>query len=169
MFPIALDLSKIPLLLIGKGEAFEKRKAQLIDAGAGKLICRESFNAYDLDDVSIVLVAGLDVAASEIIAHEARAEGKLVNVEDMNELCDFTYTAHIRRGDLLIAVSTGGASPTFAKRVRDNIATLFDEKWAGYTQMMKELRQELKAKGGTMKSIMAASEKFLDEKGWFKP
>ena len=168
MFPIALDLSKIPVLLVGAGEAFVRRKVQLEGAGATKLICRESFNAYDLEVVSVVMVAGLAHGEAARVAHEAREAGRLVNVQDVNELCDFYYTAHIRRGDLLIAVSTNGASPTLAKRVRDRIATLFDDKWAGYTEAMKEFRLGLKAQGKSMKAVMAASEKFLDEKGWLK-
>jgi len=168
-YPIALDLTQLPILLIGDGPAFAKRKKQLEEAGAQHLNCRATFAETDLADAVVIMVVGLSYDASKLIADAARAAKKLVNVEDVNELCDFTFTAHIRRGDLLIAVSTNGASPTLAKRVRDNIAHIFDDKWAGYTQAMKELRQQLKAQGKNMRDIMLASEKFLEEKGWLKP
>jgi precorrin-2 dehydrogenase/sirohydrochlorin ferrochelatase len=169
MYPIVLDLSKAAILLIGHGEPFAKRKAQLEAAGASKLLTRGSFNAYDLEAVSVVMVAGLSNEESAHIAAAAREEHKLVNVEDVSELCDFIFTAHIMRGDLLIAVSTGGASPTLAKRVRDVISQRFDEKWTGYTQLIKEFRDSLRAQGKTMKEVAAASEKFIEEKGWLRP
>lgn len=169
MFPISLNLATVPILLVGEGEAFAKRKAQLEAAGATKLVCRNAFNAYDLEVVTVVMVVGFDHDTSSNIVRLAREEGRLVNVEDVPELCDFYFTSFIQRGELMIAVSTNGASPTLAKRVRDRIAHLFDEQWVGYTQVMKELRLQLKAQGHNMKSIMAASEKFLDEKGWLKP
>lgn len=169
MFPIALDLSQVSLLLIGQGPAFDRRKAQLIEAGATRILCRESLNEYDIEHVAVVMVAGLDYAVSSHIAASVREAGKLVNVEDVNDLCDFYFTAHIRRGDLMIAVSTGGASPTLAKRIRDTIGAMFDEKWTGYTAMIKEFRTGLRAKGKTMPEVAAACEEFLDEKGWLKP
>jgi len=169
MFPIALDLSQIPLLLIGQGGAFDKRKAQLVEAGATKLVCRDSLNDYDVENAAVVMVAGLDYDASAQIARIAREAGKLVNVEDVNDLCDFYYTAHIRRGDLMIAVSTGGASPTLAKRIRDLIGSYFDEKWTGYTANIKEFRTGLRAQGKSMHEVAMECEKFIDEKGWLKP
>lgn len=169
MFPVALNLLTLPILLIGEGEAFAKRRAQLEEAGAAFLTCRTHFNEYDLEGAKLVLVAGLSDAESNRIATLARAQKLLVNVEDRNELCDFYYMAQVRRGDLLLAVSTSGASPTLAKRVRDHLSELFDAKWAGYTDDIRHFRDGLRAQGKSMKEIMAASERFLEEKGWFKP
>lgn len=169
MYPIALDMQKTIILLIGKGAAFDRRKAQLLEAGAWHLICREQLEAEDLRTAAVIMVAGLTYEEAKTIAQAARAAGKLVNVEDVSELCDFYYTAHIRRGDLLIAVSTGGASPTLAKRVRDRIALLFDESWDNRTEMMKQLRDQLRAAGKNMKEVAAECEKFLEAKGWLKP
>ncbi len=161
MYPIALDLTKVPIFLTGEGEAFEKRKRQLTEHGATKLVCH-------MEEAAVVMVAGLDSSVSGIIAGDARAAGKLVNVEDVPELCDFYFTSYVRRGDLLIAVSTNGASPTLAKRVREKIAGLFGEEWANHTRVMKELRERLRGEGKSMQEVMAASDAFLDEKGWLK-
>jgi len=168
MYPVAFNLKTLPVLLVGSGDAFAKRKKQLEEAGAAKLKCTENFNEYDLEEVAVVMVAGLPLKDANHIAERVRAAKKLVNVEDVNELCDFYFTAFIKRGDLLIAVSTSGASPTLAKRVRDAIAVRFDDQWAGYTEAAKNFRETMRAKGEGMKAIMAASEKFIDEKGWFK-
>lgn len=169
MYPVALDLKTLPILLVGGGDAFARRKKQMEEAGATQLFTADHFNEYDLEEVAIVMVAGLSYDDSKHIATRARAAKKPVNVEDVNELCDFYFTAHIRRGDLLIAVSTGGASPTLAKRVRDKIASVFDDTWTSRTDLIKNFRDSLRAQGKTMKEVAAASEKFLEEKGWLKP
>ncbi len=178
MFPIALDLKKIPILLIGHGEAFEKRHKQLLEFGAEKLTLRhtdasrypEITAQLDTDlrryDERIVMIVGLPYETSEQIANVARAAGKLVNVEDVNDLCDFYFTANVKRGDLLIAVSTGGASPTLARRVRDYIAKKFGAEWEMRTEKMQNLRNKLKAEGKTIPEVLKASDEFLQEKGW---
>ena len=174
MFPIALDLTRTPIFLIGNGEAFEKRKRQLEEAGVANLY---SCHPGDLSSEAlakeegwhgsvVVMVAGLDRSTSEIIAAQARADKKLVNVEDINDLCDFYFTAHITRGDLQIAISTGGASPTLAKRIRDSLAKRFGPEWESFTEEMKQHRLALRAEGKSMKEVMAASDAWLDQKGW---
>jgi len=166
MYPIALDLKAVPVLLVGKGDAFIKREEKLRAAGAGQLKTSHEFNEYDLEDAAVVMVAGLSYENSRHIAERVRAARKLVNVEDVNDLCDFYFSAQVTRGDLSISISTGGASPTLAKRVRDKVASLFGEEWAGRTQEMKDHRNALRADGKNMKEVAAASEAFLDQKGW---
>jgi len=177
MFPIALDLKKIPILLIGQGEAFEKRHKQLLEFGAAQLtLCHTAEGRYpcleNMDaslrwhDRKIIMVAGLPYETSTQVANAARAAGKLVNVEDVNELCDFYFMANIKRGDLLIAVSTNGASPTLAGKIRDYIGKRFGAEWGAQTEELKNLRNGLKQQGKTMREVMRESEKFLGEKGW---
>lgn len=166
MLPISLNLAAVSLLLVGEGEAFSKRKAQLEQAGASKLICRNAFNAYDLEDVVVVMVVGLDYEMSSYIARLAREEGRLVNVEDVPELCDFYFASFIQRGELTIAVSTNGASPTFARRVRTKIAGIFGEEWAGYLEQAKQMRIRLRGEGKNMQEVMAASEEWLNKQEW---
>lgn len=177
MFPIALNLAVVPILLIGEGEAFEKRKKQLMEGGAKHLTCHScesgnlAFTIKELDsplrgNERIVMIVGLDYSTSEMIANAARTHGKLVNVEDVPELCDFYFTSFVQRGDLTIAVSTNGASPTLASRVREYIAKRFGVEWEGYASEIKQHRLQLKSQGKGMKEVRAESEKFLDEKGW---
>jgi precorrin-2 dehydrogenase/sirohydrochlorin ferrochelatase len=178
MFPIALDLKKTPIFLIGQGEAFEKRHKQLLEFGADQLTLRhtdasrypETTAQLDTDfrryDERIVMVAGLPYETSAQIANASRAAGKLVNVEDVNELCDFYFMANVKRGDLLIAVSTNGASPTLAGKIRDYIGKRFGAEWGAQTEELKNLRNGLKQQGKTMREVMRESEKFLHDKGW---
>lgn len=168
MFPIALDLSRIPVLLVGQGELLQKRLAQLKEAGACNITVIDGGEpgADMITQNNIVMVAGLERAQSEKVASAARAAGKLVNVEDVNDLCDFYFTANIRRGDLLIAVSTGGASPTLARRVRDKIAELFGEEWGARVSELSVLRKDWKASGKSMQDVMRATDAHLKKKGW---
>lgn len=167
MFPIALDLTKINILLIGEGEALEKRHKQLLEYGATNISSLQGeAEAIQKASARIVMVAGLSYEVSKQIAITARTAGKLVNVEDMNELCDFYFTANVKRGDLIISVSTGGASPTLSRRIRDYIAEKFGVEWAERTKEIAKFRTRLKDKGKTIQQVLEASDIFLKEKGW---
>lgn len=169
MFPIALDLSKINILLIGKGSAFKRRYNQLMEYGAEHISLFEGagFEAQIAGhDARVVMIAGLAYEQAKTLADAARTAGKLVNVEDINELCDFYFTASVRRGDLVISVSTGGASPTLARRVRDYIAGIFSTEWEGRTKEIAEFRDNLKKQGKTVQHVLEASDSFLQEKQW---
>lgn len=177
MFPIALDFSKISVLLIGSGAALRHREAQLKEYGADKLSVRHvsdnevrrSQGWYlEFGNNTIIMVAGLPRPISEQIATAARATGKLVNVEDMNDLCDFYFTANVKRGDLVISVSTSGASPTLSRKIRDYIAEKFGKEWEARTKEIAEFRRTLKAQNKTIPEVLMESEKFLAEKGWLK-
>ena len=159
MFPIALDLTKIPVLLIGSGELPTRRRKQLEEAGATQLV-------DNMQDAAIVMVAGLPRDQAQTIVEQAHALGKLVNVEDINDLCDFYFTANVRRGDLVIAVSTSGASPTLARKVRDKIAVIFGKEWAEYVSEMGALRKAWKAQGAGFQQLIDNTERHLKDKGW---
>jgi precorrin-2 dehydrogenase / sirohydrochlorin ferrochelatase len=186
MFPIALDLTRIPVLLAGHGELIERRLTYLDEAQAkrvtvfspkpshalkqlaGSRLIERLPEAGDITQNTIILLAGLPRETAEKMVSWARTVGKLVNVEDVNDLCDFFFTANVRRGDLIIAVSTSGASPTLARKLRDSIATRFGEEWEGRVKEMSSLRKSLKAKGASMREVLEASERYLIEKGWLK-
>ncbi len=166
MYPVALNVAKIPVLLVGKGELVTRRLQMLRDAGAAQVSVQESASSDDIAKHSIIMVAGLPREESTHIAGLARAAGKLVNVEDVNDLCDFYFTANVRRGDLIIAVSTSGASPTLARKIRDYIAGIFDAAWEGRVAEAASKRLEWKKQGKPMQEMMQLSEAYIKEKGW---
>jgi precorrin-2 dehydrogenase/sirohydrochlorin ferrochelatase len=169
MYPIALNLASASILLVGKGPAFARRKAQLEEAGVRRLTAIEAnaVNAGEFAHHAVIMVAGLEREAAEIIAHEARKQKKLVNVEDVNDLCDFYFTAHVNRGDLSIAVSTNGASPTLAKEVRNKVADIFGEEWVDRTQAIKNFRDELRAQGKSIQEVAELCESYIEKQNWF--
>jgi precorrin-2 dehydrogenase / sirohydrochlorin ferrochelatase len=173
MFPIALNISKLPLFLIGEGEAFEKRKIQLTEVGALQFFSchfadwESEYTQAHWQKSPVIMVVGLAREHNEMLVAAAHAHHKIINVEDVMDLCDFYFMSTVRRGDLVIAVSTSGASPTLAKKVRDVIAQRFGAEWSERTQILADMRTKLKASGASMKEIMAKTETFLAEKGWF--
>jgi siroheme synthase-like protein len=156
MFPIALDLTRISIFLTGQGELLTKRRRMLVEYGATQFV-------ENIEHATVVMVAGLPRAEAEKIVEKAHMLGKLVNVEDINDLCDFYFTANIRRGDLIIAVSTSGASPTLARKIRDAIAKQFGEEWGERVAEILHLRKAWKAEG---KNVAEHSERHIKEKKW---
>ena len=83
-------------------------------------------------------IVGLPDDEAAELAALARSERVLVNVEDRPALCDFHSVAEVRRGDLLLTVSTGGASPGLAARIRARLAAEFGPEWADRLALLRE-------------------------------
>ena len=169
MFPLVLDLRRVPVLLVGSGEVLEKRHRQLLEFEAKQVTVMSVVPTQaDIEKHAVVMIAGWSREQSEPIVAMCRAINKLVNAEDITDLCDFYFTSHIRRGHLVIAVSTSGTSPTLAKKVRDMIASTFGPEWTERTHLLAQMRTSLKAAGAGMKEIIEKTEKLLAEKGWLQ-
>ena len=76
-------------------------------------------------------MAGLDEGEARELARRAQAAGVLVNVEDRPSLCDFHVPAIVRRGDLVLTVSTGGRAPGLARLLREWLGRRFGPEWTG--------------------------------------
>lgn len=184
MFPLVLNVAQLPILLAGNNELVLRRLALLDEdkAGCVTVFCehpseelkrRATHRLMEClptqDDIrahTVIMLAGYEPDTAVTIVTWAHANGKLVNVEDVTDLCDFYFTANVRRGDLVIAVSTGGASPTLAKCVRDVISDHFGPEWIERVRVLSDLRNSLKANGAAMKEIVAQTDRVLAEKGW---
>jgi uroporphyrin-III C-methyltransferase/precorrin-2 dehydrogenase/sirohydrochlorin ferrochelatase len=116
-FPVFLDLAGRPCLVIGDGAEAE-RKASLL-ARAGAVVRRSGdFAAELLEDVALVIVAGVPPTVAEAASRAARERGVLVNVVDEPLLCSFIMPAIVDRAPVVIAISTGGAAPGLAAALR---------------------------------------------------
>ncbi|MDE3060330.1 MAG: hypothetical protein KGJ06_04905 [Pseudomonadota bacterium] len=164
MLPVVFDLSRIPVLLAGRGEALAKRRRQLEEYGAVALTVLEGIPAAaDIAAHRLVMLAGLPKEEAGRVAQACRTAGRLLNVEDVNELCDFYFTANVRRGDLVISVSTGGHSPTLAQKIRDWIAAQFSEEWEKRVTEIGQLRRQWKSEG---RNLSSASHEHIARKQW---
>ncbi len=142
LFPVFIKLNQLRTLLIGAGNIGLEKLTAIINNShqADVTIVAESIHpetlgllknhpylkfqqkSYDIDDlkhVDIVFVATNDPALNERIRTDAHRKGLLVNFADKPDLCDFYLGAIVQKGDLKIAISTNGKSPTMAKRLKE--------------------------------------------------
>lgn len=106
---------------------------------------RRPYTTEDLDDHFLVIAATSDNELNRRVYADAEARSMLVNVVDVPELCNFILPAIVRRPPLTFAVSTAGASPALAKRIRNEIAESFGDEYARLAEILDEVREWAKA------------------------
>jgi len=156
-------------LVIGGGVVAERKVASLLEAGAevtvisadtAETILRWSkekviewiprhYQPGDLAEFEIAFVATDDGAVNAQVCKEARKLGVWVNAADDPAHCDFILPSVLRRGDLIIAVSSGGKSPALARTIREELETYFTEEYEFLANLAAEARDELRARGIT--------------------
>jgi precorrin-2 dehydrogenase / sirohydrochlorin ferrochelatase len=116
----------------------------LADADLIELRARP-YRASDLDGCFLVIAATSHTELNRLVHADADALNMLVNVADVPELCNFILPAIFRQGPLAIAISTAGASPALAQRIKHEAARKFDEAYARLAAALQELRPWAKA------------------------
>src|SRR5207248_4426505 len=89
------------------------------------------------------VAATYDLEAQRAVFADAEAAGRPCNVVDVPELCSFIVPALLHRGEVTVAVSTGGASPTLAQRIRDRIAAAIGEEYGRMAALLRDLRPQV--------------------------
>ena len=168
MLPIVLDPNAVAIGLAGAGDGLARRQAML--AGAGVHPVRLAPDAPDeaLRGLTALFVAGLPHHLSQPLAARARLHGVLVNVEDVPALCDFHVPAAVRRGDLLLTVSTGGKAPGLAKLLRQWLDRRLDREWDTHLTEVEDARQSWRAAGHSLAEVSRRTRALVAEKGWLK-
>ncbi|HEX3485248.1 MAG TPA: NAD(P)-dependent oxidoreductase [Micropepsaceae bacterium] len=168
MLPIILDGSKVRAGLAGTGAGFDRRLKVMKAGGVDEPVTfiGRLPTANELATLQILFVAGLDEPTSRSLAAAARQAGLLVNVEDVPELCDFHMPAQIRRGDLLLAISTAGRSPALSRALREHLEIRFGAEWEGRLDEIAALRQAWRAAGVTPDEVSRRTRELLAERGW---
>lgn len=172
-YPIVLDLRGVPVLLVGAGPVGARKLAGLLEAGAAVTVvapaavrevqaaaaegrCRWIARPYRSGDVGgarLVLTATGLAEVDSTVAADARAAGVWVNSADDPERCDFTLPAVLRRGDVVVAVSTGGASPALAGYVRDRVAEVIGPEYGPAAADLRAQRAAVHAGGGSTEAL----------------
>ena len=166
LFPMFMKLEGKRCLVVGAGKVGEPKIDSLIGTGARvHVVALEAsaavqklanegtitlelrpFAPADLNGVFLAVVATASRTLNGSIYREAQQHGVLCNVVDDPEYCDFYYPAIVRRGDLQIAISTNGQSPSLSQRLRQQLERQFGP---GYAQWVAEL-------GETRKLVLAS-------------
>jgi precorrin-2 dehydrogenase/sirohydrochlorin ferrochelatase len=186
MIPLIVDPTRVPIALVGRGRAAERRLELLLEAGAkelavfsdmpsaglaadaGKRLRRRLPDRDELARTGLLWIVDLPIAEAAPLARVARATGCLVNVEDVTAFCDFHNPAQVRRGDLLLTVSTGGKSPGLAARIRGELARSFGPEWAGRLSRIAAKRAAWRRPGRSLDELARLTNRAIDEKGWFR-
>lgn len=163
MLPIVLNQDAVSVGLIGAGEALARRQAMLAEAGITPIPV--SSNAQ-LDGLNVLFVAGLEHDLSEQLVDRARGQGILVNVEDVPHLCDFHVPAAIRRGDLVLTVSTGGQSPGLAKLIREWLERKLGFEWNARLKEMASARATWREQGHAPSEVSRRTRDFVRARDW---
>jgi precorrin-2 dehydrogenase/sirohydrochlorin ferrochelatase len=147
LLPIVLDGTRIRVAVAGRGDGLERRLALLANAGIHSPEVISGAYAVELTGIAVLFVAGLDEVQSTKMVEAGRSAGALVNVEDMPALCDFHVPAQMRRGDLLITISTSGRSPGLSRILRERLESVFGPEWGGILESVATARQEWREQG----------------------
>jgi precorrin-2 dehydrogenase/sirohydrochlorin ferrochelatase len=163
MYPLTVRVNEKRVAVIGGGKVagfkiipLLKQGADIVvispelDANLVKLVEEKKIRWYqreyeksDIKSAFLVVAASSDSILNEQVAEDA-AENQLVNIITNPESGNVHFPAAIHRGLLNIAVSTGGASPKLAKKIRDDIANKYDETYESYLDFLYEVRLKLK-------------------------
>jgi len=152
--------------LSGEGDALGRRAGLLVEAGLKAELLPSDADDSKLAGLKFLFVAGLDGERALSLASRARALGVLVNVEDEPELCDFHVPAIVRRGDLILTVSTGGRAPGLARRLREWLEQKFGQEWQGRLKTLSEARSGWRAEGIPPLEVSRRTSALIAEQGW---
>lgn len=164
-YPVFFDLTQRPCVVIGGGPVAERKVAGLIEAGAvvtvvspqltarlGRWVEDEvvqyvarSYQSGDLDGFFLAFVTTGNPTVDATVFADGRAVGVLVNSADDPIHCDFFLPALIRRGDLAIAVSTGGTSPALARVMREELQSIVGEDYSLLAEIAAAIRREIRS------------------------
>jgi precorrin-2 dehydrogenase/sirohydrochlorin ferrochelatase len=165
-FPIVLEMNGRRCLVIGGGLVAERKIAGLLEVGAAVTVISPEvtlailnwaknnsiqlegrrYRIGDLTGYPLVFVATDDPDVNDRVYQEGQNCGVWVNAADDPAHCDFILPAVIRRGDLMVAISTGGASPAATRAIREELEGYFTDDYVQLVQVAAEVRTELKEK-----------------------
>jgi precorrin-2 dehydrogenase/sirohydrochlorin ferrochelatase len=163
-YPIFLNVKDRRCLVAGGGRVGARKAETLLSAGALVTVVspefcdqlaamtgvqkeRRFFDPGDLEGVFLVFAATSDPAVNQRIQAEARKAGVLCNSADEPDQGDFILPAVMNRGDLICAVSTCGASPALARKIRMDLDQAYGPEYATFLMLMKRVREKLLAAG----------------------
>ena len=166
-YPILLDLRGQTTVVVGGGQVAQRKIETLLEHGADvHVIANEltptlrdqveagkiTWNGAEYDERALkgtfLVVAATDnTALNRQVSEDAKRKGILINAVDQPSDCSFIVPSVLRRGDLLIAVSTSGSSPMLAKKIRRTLEEQFGEEYEMFLTLMRALRKEILARG----------------------
>jgi precorrin-2 dehydrogenase / sirohydrochlorin ferrochelatase len=184
-YPVFLDLEGKRCLVVGGGAVAERKVQGLLDAKTDVVVVSPSltdalrrwvtagaihhfsraFGDADVEGCALVIAATDRAEVNAQVAAAARRRGVWVNVVDTPAACDFIAPAVVRRGELQIAISTGGNSPTLAKRLRNGLEQLIGPEYGALVDVLGRLRAAMRRRGEPSEVRQATFERLVEASG----
>jgi precorrin-2 dehydrogenase / sirohydrochlorin ferrochelatase len=162
-FPTFLKFDDKKILIIGGGNVALEKLEHLLDFTKNITLVAQDFNeesqrlideynlvhfkkmyeTNDIDGYDIVIAAIDNFALQEQIYFETRGKNCLCNCVDLQKYCDFIFPSYVKKGDLTIAISTGGTSPAMAKQLRIYFSKVIPDSIVNFLIQMKEFRKTM--------------------------
>ena len=162
-YPINLDIRNRNCLVVGGGSVGTRKVRTLLDCGANVTVVspdateklrklaesgdirlkRRTYQSSDLAGMFLVIGATDDDALNRRVHSDAQRQNMLCNIADRPAVCNFILPAIVNRGDLIIAVSTSGKSPAFAKKLKKHFEKEFGEEYETFLRLMGAIRKKL--------------------------
>ncbi|MSQ07176.1 MAG: bifunctional precorrin-2 dehydrogenase/sirohydrochlorin ferrochelatase [Dehalococcoidia bacterium] len=163
-YPVYLNLAGKRCVILGGGMVAEGKVSALLDAGVQLTVIspqasrgiqaaarrgdlewqQRVYQPGDLQGAALVIAATNVWSVNQEICQEAEGLGILLNVADDPDLCNFIAPALVKRGAVTLAISTGGASPALARKLRETLSQEPVLEWADLAEVLARVRQELK-------------------------
>ncbi|MGE7692623.1 precorrin-2 dehydrogenase/sirohydrochlorin ferrochelatase family protein [Lysinibacillus sp. NPDC094177] len=180
-FPIHINVEYKTVVIVGGGHVATQKVASLLPAKAnivvvsptlddsllplaesGQITWREkAFESRDLDDAILIIAATNDTAVNEAV-QEAAQHWQLINRADAQAESDFITPATVRRGPLVLTVSTSGASPALARKIKADLEEQFDDVYDDYVCFLQQARLMIAAKFEKGQQRRAALQALLE-------
>ena len=166
-YPTYLNLSGKKCVILGGGTETGKKLPRLIECGADITVVtpkttrevlqiinthsiawvKRTYQEGDLQGAFLAIDSTNDSATNKAVSKEAIKEKTLLNVVDVTNLCTFIAPAVVVRGEVTAAISTGGASPALARKLREELEDSDVMKWADLLNVLRDARAELRKRG----------------------
>lgn len=158
LYPINLNIENMKITIIGGGKVsyrkcmnflgFNKKVTvisqefieEFIEIADKVKLIKDSYKEKYIIDSDIVIASTNNKDVNKEIGLYCRNHGKLVNVVDNLKLSNFTIPSYIKRGDLLLSISTGGKSPSLSAKIRKDLEKTYDESYEEYINLLGEAR-----------------------------
>lgn len=162
-YPVHLDIKNRNCLIVGGGAVGTRKVITLLECGAkvsvvspepsqqltklaseGAItLAQRAYQSADLKDTFLVIGATDDENLNQQISNDAAQANILCNIADRPEACNFILPSIVRRGDLVITISTSGKSPALAKQLRQKLETQFGQEYTEFLLLMGAIRKRL--------------------------
>ena len=163
-FPLFVNLDKLPVLVVGGGEIAERKINLIIKANANVEVLARKFTpnveqiiskkklkkikkSLDISTLSsnysLIIAATDNKQVNKKLFNFAKKNNILINVVDQPELCTCTFGSIVERGDLVVAISTGGSAPVFARNLREKLETLLPQSTKQLIDFSSTIREKV--------------------------